>query len=212
MPEVAETPVATTPASDATTQQAPVPATTPAPDTQPSLLSTEDTNKGEVQTDNKDAKPAEGAPEKYDFKLPEGIEMDSVALAKFEPIARGLNLSQGKAQEMVDLFIDVQSQQAKHHQEAFAKQIEGWATEVRNDPEIGGHNLEASIKSARAAVNKYASDELKSVLAQTGLDKHPAMIKAFAAIGKPLVEDSMHPATQPTSPQGQAKILFPDMN
>ena len=40
---------------------------------------------GEEQTE-KDAKP--GAPEKYEFKAPDGMDLDPEAVAAFEPLAR----------------------------------------------------------------------------------------------------------------------------
>ncbi|ECV7263739.1 TPA: peptidase, partial [Salmonella enterica subsp. enterica serovar Strathcona] len=44
-----------------------------------------------------------GAPEKYAFTAPEGQELDTSALAQFEPVARELNLTQEQAQKLVDV-------------------------------------------------------------------------------------------------------------
>ncbi|EEJ8798826.1 peptidase, partial [Salmonella enterica subsp. enterica] len=40
-----------------------------------------------------------GAPEKYAFTAPEGQELDTSALAQFEPVARELILTQEQAQK-----------------------------------------------------------------------------------------------------------------
>lgn len=45
-----------------------------------------------------------GAPEKYAFTAPEGQELDTSALAQFEPVARELNLTQEQAQKLVDVY------------------------------------------------------------------------------------------------------------
>jgi len=58
---------------------------------------------GDKQTDNKDAKP-EGPPEKYEFQLPDGMELDQEALAEFDPIARELNLNNEQAQKLASIY------------------------------------------------------------------------------------------------------------
>ena len=46
-----------------------------------------------------------GVPEVYDFAVPEGFEaLDEQTLAKFDPIARELNLNQEQAQKLVELY------------------------------------------------------------------------------------------------------------
>lgn len=139
----------------------------------------------------KDKKP-EGAPEKYEFKAGEGVELDQEALKDFEPLARELNLTNEQAQKMVDLYSGkilpmVQKQQA----EAWQKQTEGWAEAVKADKEIGGANLTSSISTAQRALETFGSPELKEYLNTTGLGNHPELIKVFVKVGKAMSEDGM---------------------
>ena len=81
----------------------------------------DDTSKDDVEASSDKAKEGEGdgksedadkgdkdkneaAPEKYeDFKLPEGMEVNTDLLDKATPVFKELNLTQDQAQKMVDL-------------------------------------------------------------------------------------------------------------
>lgn len=139
----------------------------------------------------KDKKP-EGAPEKYEFKAGEGVELDQEALKDFEPLARELNLNNEQAQKLVDMYGTkllpmVQKQQA----EAWQKQTEGWAESVKADKEIGGDKLTSSISTAQRALETFGTPELKEYLNTTGLGNHPELIKVFVKVGKAMSEDGM---------------------
>ncbi|MHA8112849.1 peptidase [Kosakonia cowanii] len=143
------------------------------------------------EPDNKDKKP-EGAPEKYEFKAGEGVELDQEALKDFEPLARELNLNNEQAQKLVDMYGTkllpmVQKQQA----EAWQKQTEGWAESVKADKEIGGDKLTSSISTAQRALETFGTPELKEYLNATGLGNHPELIKVFVKVGKAMSEDGM---------------------
>jgi hypothetical protein len=52
-----------------------------------------------------DEKKNSGAPEKYEeFKIPKDTKLDAEMFDKFTPLAKELNLSQEKAQELVDFY------------------------------------------------------------------------------------------------------------
>ncbi|EPT9029034.1 peptidase [Citrobacter freundii] len=134
----------------------------------------------------------EGAPEKYEFKVGEGQELDTAALEQFEPIARELNLTNEQAQKMVDLYGTkimpmVQQQQA----EAWQKSTEQWAADVKADKEIGGDKLTANLSAAQRALEQFGDPELKEYLDSTGLGNHPALVKAFIKVGKAMSEDKV---------------------
>lgn len=60
-------------------------------------------DKSKAEKDEKEQK-QEGAPEKYEFKAGEGVELDAEALKDFEPVARDLNLTNEQAQKLVDAY------------------------------------------------------------------------------------------------------------
>ncbi|MGS3055034.1 peptidase, partial [Escherichia coli] len=54
------------------------------------------------QGEKKDGDKPEGAPEKDEFQAAEGVGLGTEALKEFEPVARGLNLTNEQAQKLVD--------------------------------------------------------------------------------------------------------------
>ena len=154
-------------------------------------------------------KPAEPvAPESYDFKMPEGVELDTAAADEFTAIAKELKLDQATAQKVADVGAKMAQRQAEAH----AKLVETWTEQVKTDKDIGGDKLDQSLAVARKALVKFGTPELRDVLNSTGLGNHPAVIRAFYNAGKAISEDVLvtgAPAGPNTDP---SKRLFPNMN
>lgn len=132
----------------------------------------------------KDKKPA--VPEKYEFAAPEGQELDANALAVFEPIAKELGLTQEQAQKLVDIYPQIQQQQA----EVWSKQVADWGEQVKADKEIGGDKFNASVGAAQRALDQFGNPELREYLQVSGLGNHPALVRFCAKVGKSMAEDS----------------------
>ncbi|WP_426723833.1 peptidase [Enterobacter cloacae complex sp. 302F9] len=165
-----------------------------------------DGDKPAVKPDDKEQK-AEGAPEKYEFKAGEGVELDSEALKDFEPVARDLNLTNEQAQKLVDAYPKILAGVQQRQAEAWQKQTEGWAETVKADKEIGGDKLTANLSAAQRALDQFGTPELKEYLNATGLGNHPDLVKTFVKIGKAMSEDGMVDGSN----QGQrsaAEVLY----
>lgn len=145
---------------------------------------------GEGQTENTDAKPPEGAPEKYELALPEGFKLDETTFAKFEPLARKYNLTNEDASAFAALHAEVISNVMKEIGEARASEVKGWAEATRNDPDIGGKNLDKSIELGEKALRKYGTESLFADLKSTGLANHPEFIRFCAKLGAAMSEDT----------------------
>lgn len=172
---------------------------------------------GQPQGQQPAAQPQEqepqGAPESYEFELPEGYELNAEVASEFEAYARELNLPQDKAQAAVSMGVKlVESAQAKQA-EAYAQQVAVWREEVTNDKEIGGPALAENLSYAARVLDTFAPD-LRAVLDETGLGNHPAFVKAFVKIGKAISEDRLVGGAQqaPGSALDPAAKLFPTMN
>lgn len=155
----------------------------------------------------------QGAPEAYEFAMPEGFELNKEVSGEFEAYARELNLPQDKAQAVVDMGVKLmQSAQAKQA-EAFAQTQQQWRDQVVNDKELGGAALAENLSYAAKVLDTYAPD-LRAVLDETGLGNHPAFVKAFVKIGKAISEDRLVGGAQqtPGAAQDPAAKLFPNMN
>lgn len=174
-----------------------LPSPAAAPSTQTDLLgdavipATTDTST--ATTPAEETKPAEspakvdGAPEKYEFKAPEGKEYDPGILSSFEAAARDSNLTQEAAQKLLDTMSPKIAERQLEQVTAIRK---GWVEESRADKEFGGVNLEVNLATAKMAYDKFASPELKTLMVATGLGNHPEVIRMLFRIGQQLSEDT----------------------
>lgn len=149
-----------------------------------------------------------GAPEKYEFKAPEGGAFDDAVLGAFSEVAKELNLPQDEAQKVIDKVAPVlQARQA----EQLAAVSNEWAQSARVDKEFGGDKLDENLATAKKALDAFASPELRTLLNESGLGNHPEMIRLMYRAGKAISEDRFV-AGKTGSPQGQrdhAKSLYP---
>lgn len=171
---------------------------------------TEGTEQAADGTDS-DAESAQGAPEKYEFKAPEGHTLDEGVIAEFSNVAKELNLSQDAAQKMIDALAP---KIAAQNREAFEKQITetrtAWVDSVKADKEFGGEKLNENLSVAKKALEKFGSPELRTLLETTGLGDNPEIIRAFYRAGKAISEDTIVPGgTKPaTASKDAATALY----
>ncbi len=138
------------------------------------------------------------APEQYDFKsleLPDGIQLDAELTDEFSKAAKEMNLSQAKADKFMSMGIKLSQKIQNTFQsaikEAQKQQIDTYSTMLNTDPEIGGSKLKQSLADANVAYEKFVSPEAMKLLSDSGLNKHPAIVKIFMNIGKQIKDDSV---------------------
>jgi hypothetical protein len=205
-----------------TASAAPV-AAAPASSEQTASLTATEANPGEatpvVTTEPAkadDASKPPGAPEKYDFKAPEGSALNPEVMTEFEGIARELNLPQDAAQKLVDKMAPkIAAQQA----EAFKQVQTQWTESTKADKEFGGDKLDArrgcgrcssgwlasgsgSLSVAKRGLEAFGTPELKTLLNESGLGNHPEIIRAFFRAGKTVSADTFVPGGAGKGPQG----------
>lgn len=156
-------------------------------------------------------KPA-GAPEKYDFKAPEGMELDSALMEQFGTLAKEANLPQDHAQKLVDLYTAKVKDYAQQQQEAFTGIVKGWQDSAKSDKEFGGTAFDGSLKVAQSAMARFGTPELRQALAETGMANHPELIRIFWKVGKAMSEDTLPNQSKPPIAASAAKVLYPNMN
>lgn len=154
-------------------------------------------------------KPA-GAPEKYEFKAPEGTEFNANVIAAYSEVAKELNLPQDAAQKVLDKVAPVMAAQ---HVEAVKKISAEWIDAVKSDKEYGGEKLDENIAIAKKALETFGTPELRTLLDTTGLGNNPELIRAFYRAGKAISEDRFvgGKGTPPAS-QSVAQRMYPNMN
>lgn len=140
---------------------------------------------------------SEGAPEAYELKIPEGIEVSDGLRGAFEGEARELNLTNAKAQKFLDRMLTAIQEQEGERLEGFRS---SWAAEAKSDKEFGGAKFAANLDVANQALRDFGDDELRDVLAVTGLANHRAVIRLLWNVGRRTSEEAIHTG-QPRSPK-----------
>ena len=149
--------------------------------------------------DAAEAAKAGGAPEKYDVKLPEGFEKDEPVMAKFLDIARKFNLSNDKAQELVDFQAEVERSRADAADAEFNSRAKAWREEtVKNS----GKNFEADQADVGRFVETFGGPGLRKLMDATRIGENWELFSAMAKAGAKLKE------AQP--PEGGANGKEPD--
>jgi len=208
---VAET---TTAAEVVAAQEAPaVKAETPVEKAEtPKVSEGEETSLLAAEEEAKSDKPeAEAAPEQvvYDFKVPEGTELDTALVESFKPLAAELKMSNADAQKLVDLVASHTQKAVDEMREKEAALVSGWKKEILADPEHKTH-----IANAKLTLQKFGAEnpELKK-LTDSWLGSHPGFVKFLAQIGSHLKEANMDSgAVGQGGDQSLGSILYPSMN
>lgn len=130
-------------------------------------------------------------PEKYEFKAPVGVELDSELTGELSALAKEAKLPQAQAQKFADLGAKLMQKQSTALQAAIEKVQSGWIEATKADKEIGGAGLEQNLAIAKKALDAFGGPELVKALNETGLGNHPEFIRAFVKIGKAISEDKL---------------------
>ena len=167
-----------------------------------------DAQKTEGESDKSGDKPT-GAPEKYEFTLPDGFQMDEQGLTAFSEFAKDLDMPQEAAQKMLEKMGPAMQQR----QMAAIEQVQNeWTQASKSDKEFGGIKLDENLAVAKKALDTFGTPELSKLLKETGLGNNPEIIRAFYRAGKAISEDSFVAGSQgkPSSARDPAKSLYPN--
>ena len=94
--------------------------------------------------------------------------------------------------------------------DSFSQLIEGWQKDSENDKEFGGEKFEENVATAKLAIEKYGTPELKQLLEDHGVGSHPEMIRFMWNAGKPLKEDVPGGnSTVASEKQSRIDIMYP---
>jgi hypothetical protein len=130
--------------------------------------------------------PAVGAPEKYEFKAPEGKEFDAGILETFTGAAKEANLTQDAAQKLIEkMGPALAARQADQVQAIY----NGWTEASKTDKEFGGEKFAENLGVARKALDTFGTPELRKLLDDSGLGNNPEVIRLLYRTGKAISED-----------------------
>jgi len=132
---------------------------------------------------------ANGRPEssdKYELNIPEGLEIEEEVLKGYKEKFHKLGLNNSQVQEiLVERAKEVAMYNAR--KEAADKEtINNSITALRKEL---GAKYEPNMKNAQAVFNKFASEKMKKIVAETGIGSHPEFIKFMMDVAKTMGTD-----------------------
>ncbi len=149
----------------------------------------------------------QGAPERYEFRAPEGAELGSDVTDAFAGVAKELNLTQDAAQKVLDKMAPVLAQRQNAQVQAVQQE---WREQSTADKEFGGDKLAENLGVARKAMDAFASPGLKQTLEQTGLGNHPEVIRMFVKVGKAISQDGFVTGQPGAAQAADPKRFYPN--
>lgn len=150
-------------------------------------------------------------PEKYDFKVPEGVEVSDDERAEVEAIAKEGKMSLELAQKVFDMRVSARTGVMEKLTADHAVRVADWDAQTRADTEIGGSKFEQSVRVAQKVINKFGSEGFGEMLRTSGYGSHPEVVRMMAKIGHAMSEDSLEIAGDPggaNGPQNQRKSIY----
>jgi len=155
------------------------------------------------------AKP-EGAPESYEaFTVPEGFQLDNDRVTEASSIFKELNLTQSKAQKLIDAYCKF----AKDQQTAEANQLMERQKEWRNSIRSREDFREQKALADKGVRLLLTTDAQRKLFTGTWLQDSPELFDLFVTAGRLVAEDNMTKNTQSTQPsESQINMArFPDL-
>jgi hypothetical protein len=189
----------------------------------------------ESKTDESKQEQSQDKGADYDLTIPDGFEMNDEGVASFKEFAKELDLNPEQTQKMLDRHLTGVSSALGNTTEQVDALHNEWAKESMNDKEFGGSGLEENIVAAKKAMNSFSSPavdkdgkaivhtdgnmkgqqmtKVEVLLSQTGMGKHPEMIRVFHRVAQAVSQDhfvkgDMKPVEAKKPPE---KVMYPGM-
>ncbi len=148
-----------------------------------------------------EAEQAPAIPEKYEFNLPEGLQLTPEIENQFTEIAKATSMTQEQANGLIklhsDLMLDVMQQATK--------QKNAWEAECKK----AGLTSPEKLQLAKNIVNTFDSTgEVMQVLVESGAAYHPAVLRMLQEMGSLLQEDSAPDSKPAPEAKTAADLLF----
>jgi hypothetical protein len=167
-----------------------------------------DKKEPEKKEEEKKEEPKPKAPEKYEFKMPEGVKLNAPAIEKATAKFKELDLTQEQAQSIVDIQTEMVLEQTKEYQALFEKQKNDWKTQTIK--ELGANYKEELAYGAKFR-DQFLSPETVTFLDENGLLNHPTIVKDFIKAGKMIAEDKLEAEGKKGSDLSLGDIFYPNM-
>ena len=152
-------------------------------------------------------------PEKYEFKAPDGMELDAPLLAAVDPVFKELKLTQEQATKLFDTYNKAISATEAKRETDFKEWMKTTVTNYQAAlKKEWGAQHDANVVVAQRGMARVFSAEAKKLLDDTGLGSHPEFVKAFYQVGKMVSEDKPPNGAPTGARKGTAEVLYGQTN
>ena len=156
---------------------------------------TDDANKdGEEATEEAaggDTVPADG---KYEFELPEGVELSDEDRTTWSDTFKDLGLTTGQAQKLIARQVAMMEADAQNTEKAIVQRMADDLKAAKADKEIGGDKWDTTVGHIKSAYKVIGGTALRDLIVQSGRANDPEIIREMARIGARIGDDSFDPS------------------
>lgn len=131
------------------------------------------------------------APEKYEFKLPEGVEADEKLQTAATEVFKKHGLSQEAANDLSQFYFEKFKEAQDAPVELWKQTQKDWVKEIKADPEIGAKlDLVKSTvaKAVDSLVGEKLGDQFRAAMDYTGAGNNPAFIRTMFKLAQQVTE------------------------
>lgn len=144
--------------------------------------------KQNVQKKPKD--PDDEVPDTYTFKDQNGNEINDTCTEDVQECFKQAKLTKKQADILLNAYRDAVNRIGDFEKEQRTQMTDAWYKQVKNDPELGGNNLNNTKMMIGRVMERFGNQELRDYLNQTGLGYSPAMVRFVTKIGEALGNDA----------------------
>lgn len=156
--------------------------------------------KEEVSSDNEDKAASDASDsdvkdkkESIDLKGLEIPNEDYISQEDVERIAKVAE-EQGLSKDVAQMLINERAEALEGLANAFLSQSEStraeWKESTLSDKEIGGDNIDKTVRRANSFLDKYATPELRELIEAEGFGNHPEVLRFLSRAGASMENDS----------------------
>lgn len=143
--------------------------------------------------------------------MPADSLLDAAHVEKVTAFAKEQKLAPEVAQTLLQRENDAVKGYAMAQKAIVETEKAGWMKTVEGDAELGGQYLARTVETTKRVVERYASDEFKKIMDNTGFGNHPEFVRFVARLGKAMTEDQLviAPITPaPTVKKDASAVLY----
>lgn len=149
-------------------------------------------------------------PEKYDFKLPEGMVLDDAKVAAVTPLFKELGLSNEQAQKLIDFQAQAVKDAETSHVNSFNQYVEDLKSDAKT---FFGVKLPEVMKNVARARDQFIHKELQDKFNVSGLANDKDVLVFLDKLGRTIGEGKFIEGKQsaPAKGDGSTRVQGPTL-